>query len=159
MPAPALARPLGGVTRALGQRAQVSWVVAGGGGVSKQLWLAAPCVAAERRAAAGGMCRRPALVGVSPPPPVRALRLNVFRPPYALPVDCGAVQHSTEAMALRGGASWLNPAHGRPRAVWCAVALLVLSFLMLTAMQGGRKAAKHAVRAFYYSTDPLFLGR
>lgn len=62
-------------------------------------------------------------------------------------------------MALRCSPGWLNPARGRLRCVWCAAALLVLSFVLLTAMRGGSKAARHAVRSFYYSTDPLFLGR
>lgn len=41
--------------------------------------------------------------------------------------------------------------------MWRAVALLLLSFALLTAMRS--KVAKHAVRSLYYSTDPLFLGR
>lgn len=92
-----------------------------------------------------------------PAPAFDASRINKFRPPCALPVDGGAAQHLTETMALRGSASSLNPASGRPRAVWRAVALLLLSFALLTAMRS--KVAKHAVRSLYYSTDPLFLGR
>jgi len=60
---------------------------------------------------------------------------------------------------LSRSSSWL-PAPARPRGVLgTALALLLLSFTLLAAVRCGGKALRHAVRALYYTTDPLFLGR
>jgi hypothetical protein len=66
---------------------------------------------------------------------------------------------AAKPMAARGGAAWLSPAPGRSRCVWCALALLVVSFGLLATLRGGSRAVRHALRVLYYSTDPLFLGR
>ncbi|KAI7846182.1 hypothetical protein COHA_000252 [Chlorella ohadii] len=60
---------------------------------------------------------------------------------------------------LSRSSCWL-PAPARPRGVLgTALALLLLCFTLLAAVRCGGKALRHAVRALYYTTDPLFLGR